>query len=195
MALLGKLARLPMIHTLLGEEASFVPRTGAHPLFWFLDDSASFFHAYGHYRDGLVSLLLQLRGRASARQDNDRLAHTIDVIHGCYFGREVDTGIINHAAELLIDDRTEPLKEEKPVQPKPTIEPDDAVHLSAIPGRSYIWRNAVLNAEPKSEISISNEEIARVEAALDDYLRSVGNATSRAGKVLTADSRQRYPTY
>jgi hypothetical protein len=128
-------------------------------------------------------------------QDNDRLAHTIDVIHGCYFGREVDTGIINHTAEFLIGDRTDPPEGEKPVQPKPTIEPDDAVHLSAIPGRSYIWRNAVLNAEPKSEISISNEEIARVEAALDDYLCSVGSATGRAGKCLTADSRQRYPTY
>ena len=33
MALLGKFARLRMIHTLLGEEASFVPPTGAHPLF------------------------------------------------------------------------------------------------------------------------------------------------------------------
>ena len=195
MALLGKFARLPMIHTLLGEEASFVPQTGAHPLFWILDDSASFFHAYRHYRDRLVSLLLQLSGKASARQDNDRLAHTIDVIHGCYFGREVDTGIINHAAELLIGDRTDPPTGEKPVQARPTLEPDDAVHLSAIPGRSYIWRNAVLNVEPRSEISISNEEISRVEAALDDYLCSVGSATGRAGKCLTADSRQRYPTY
>ena len=113
-----------------------------------------------------------MSGNASARQDNDRLAHTIDVIHGCYFGREVDTGIINHAAELLIGDRTDPPTGEGPVRPKPTIEPDDAVHLSAIPGRSYIWRNAVLNAGAKSEISINNEEIARVEAALDDYLFS-----------------------
>jgi glycosyltransferase domain-containing protein len=193
MALLGKFARLPMIHTLLGEEASFVPPTGAHPTFWLLHDSASFFHAYGRYRDRLVSLLRKLSGKASARQDND-LAHTIDVIHGCYFGREVDTGIINHTAELLIGDRTDPPQGEKPVQPKPTIEPDDAVHLSAIPGRSYIWRNAVLNAEPKSEISISNEEIARVEAALDDYLCSVGSAAGRAGKCLTEDSRQRYPS-
>ena len=47
--------------------------------------------------------------------------------------------------------------------------------MSAIPGRSYIWRNAVLNAEPKSEISISNEEIApylRVER-LHPILRGV----------------------
>ena len=194
MALQGKFARLPMIHTLLGEEASFVPRTGAHPLFWLLHDSASFFHAYGGYRDGLVSLLRHLSGKARERQDNERLAHTIDVIHASYFGREVDTGIINRAAEVLIDDSTDLPTGQKLVHRKPTIEPDDAVHLSAIPGHSYIWRNAVLNAEPKSEISISNEEIARVEAALDDYLCSVGNASGRAGKCLAADSRQRSPT-
>jgi glycosyltransferase domain-containing protein len=174
MVLLGKFARLPMIHTLLGEEASFVPRTGAHPLFWLMHDSASFFHAYGRYRDRLVSLLGQMSGEASAGQDNERLAHTIDVIHGCYFGREIDPGIINHTAEFLIGDRTDPATGEWPPRAKPTIEPDDTVHLSAVPGHSYVWRKAVLDTDPKSEISISNEEIARVEAALDDYLRSVG---------------------
>jgi hypothetical protein len=98
-------------------------------LFWLLHDSASFFHAYGRYRDRLVSLLRQLSGKPSARQDNERLAHTIDVIHGCYFGREIDTGIINHAAELLIDGRAESPNEGMPVQSKPTIEPDDSAFV------------------------------------------------------------------
>lgn len=189
MALLGKLARLPMIHTLLGEEESFEPSSRAHPLFAFVNDSASFFQAYGQYRDRLVDLLLQLRGKGSARKDKDRLAHTIDVIHASYFGREIDTGVINRSAELLIDDRMDLPSRENLVHGKPTIEPGDVVHLSAVPGYSYIWRNAVLNAEPKSEISISNDEIARVEAALDDYLCSVGSASGRDGKCLTADSR------
>ena len=184
-----------MIHTLLGEEVSFEPSSGAHPLFAFINNSASFFHAYGEYRDGLVRLLLRLRGKAGARRRKARLAHTIDVIHASYFGREVRHR--NHKSCRRSAHRRlhGPSYRGKARAPKPTIEPDDAVHLSAVPGHSYIWRNAVLNAEPKSEISISNEEIARVEAALDDYLCSVGNASGRAGKCLTADSRQRYPTY
>ena len=36
--------------------------------------------------------------------------------------------------------------------------------------RRYIWREAVQQAEPKSEIMISPDEIERVETELDGYV-------------------------
>jgi hypothetical protein len=41
------------------------------------------------------------------------------------------------------------------------------IHLSSLPGRRYVWRSAVVNAE--SEVTITEQEMARVEAALDEH--------------------------
>ena len=119
LALLGNAARLPMVHTLRGDEESLVPPAEGHPFYWFLKDGRSFFGAYTDYRDNLVNLLHELdagrlpprrsalfqraknylarllQGNARARRDADDSRHVIDIIHATYFGREVDTGIIN----------------------------------------------------------------------------------------------------
>ena len=192
LALLGNAARLPMIQTLRGDEESHIPPAEGHPFYWFLKDAQSFFAGYADYRDRLVDLLHELdSGRApskigalfqharlylvrllrwDARTKRGADSHVIDIIHATYFGREVDTGRINHMARILLGDPVGPLPLPKPAQRDLAIGPDDIMHPSSIPERRYVWRDAVVNAEPRSEITITPEEIARVEAALDIYL-------------------------
>jgi glycosyltransferase domain-containing protein len=188
-ALLGKAARLPMIQTLRGEEESHTPLSEGHPFHWFLRDAPSFFSGYVGYRNDLVAKLARLdsvrqssaleallgkftrEGRAkpgfAAPPGANDYAHTVDIIHATYFGREVELGMINHTARFLVGDAIAPLKPDG--QSRPDIVADDLVHGSKVAGRRYVWRNAVLTAEPRAEITIDAEEIARVEAALDNY--------------------------
>ena len=120
LALLGNAARLPMIQTLRGDEESYAPPAEAHPFYWFLKDAQSFFAGYADYRARLVDLLHELDARPAPPKRSARLqrvlfrlerllqrkvrarrrtdSQVIDVIHATYFGREVDTGIINHQA-------------------------------------------------------------------------------------------------
>ena len=183
LALLGNAARLPMIQTLRGEEESYIAPAEGHPFYWFLKDAQSFFAGYADYRDRLVDLLHELntghlspkRGalfqpvvfrlarliRRITRTKRGADDHVIDIIHATYFGREVDTGIINHMARILLGDPVGPLPLPKPEQRDLAIGPGDIVHPSSIPGRRYVWRDAVVNAEPRSEITITPEEIAR----------------------------------
>jgi hypothetical protein len=44
--------------------------------------------------------------------------------------------------------------------------------------RRYIWREAVLAAEPSDEIVITPDEIERVETELDGYVLDVGGSSS-----------------
>lgn len=209
LALLGDAARLPMVHTLRGEEESLVPPAEGHPFYWFLKDGRSFFAAYADYRDRLVDLLHDLeagrplprrgalvqpvlarltrlfRRGARAKRDSDR--HVIDVIHATYFGREVNTGIINHAARLLLGESVGPLPFPKPAERDLAIGPGDLMHSSfSIPERSYVWRADVFSAEPCSEIAITPEEIVRVEVALDMYLPSIASTSEVISEPLIA---------
>jgi hypothetical protein len=45
----------------------------------------------------------------------------------------------------------------------------DEVHPSPRGDRRYIWRREVLTAEPREEIAITPDEMARVEQELDGY--------------------------
>lgn len=179
-AALGKAKRLPMIHTLRGEEETLTQASNRHPFYWFLSDSGSFFECYISYRNRLATLITELlqkgeepgngdvpTGKASAP---DNLTHILDVIHATYFGREIDTGIINHTARVLLGDPIKPIKAAGSKGHGEAIDPADLVHPAGRAGRRYVWRKEVLNAEPRSEIMISGEEIARVEAALDQYV-------------------------
>lgn len=179
-AALGKAKRLPMVHTLRTEEESLTEASNRHPFYWFLSSSKTFFECYIGYRNRLAAFLKELQesedpgkgngatGKAATPDNN--LAHVLDVIHAAYFGREIDTGAINHTARVLLGDPIKPIKPPRLIGHAEAVGPADLVHPAGRQGRRYVWRKEVLNAEPRSEIMIGGEEIARVEAALDQYV-------------------------
>lgn len=176
-AALGKSKRLPLIYTLRGEEESLTQAKG-HPFYWFLSNTNTFFGGYVQYRNRLAAFLTELQKREGELDANisaqnktpEELTHLLDIIHASYFGREIDTGMINHTARVLLGDAIKPLKLEGSKWHDEAIGQEDVVHPARREGRSYVWRKEVLNAEPRSEITISGEEIAHVEAVLDQYV-------------------------
>jgi glycosyltransferase domain-containing protein len=177
-AALGKSKRLPMIYTLRGEEESLTQAKG-HPFYWFLSNTNTFFGGYARYRNRLAAFLDELQKReeqagggpsAQNSRTPEELTHLLDIIHASYFGREIDTGMINHTARVLLGDAIKPLKLEGSKWHDEAVGPSDVVHPARREGRQYVWRKEVLNAEPRSEITISAEEIAHVEAVLDQYV-------------------------
>ena len=148
-------------------------------VYWFLSNTSTFFEGYVQYRNRLAAFLKDLQKReeqldesTSAQNDKtpEELTHLLDIIHASYFGREMDTGMINHTARVLLGDAIKPLKFEGSKWHDDPIGPADLVHPAGREGRRYVWRKEVLKAEPRSEITISGEEIAHVEAVLDQYV-------------------------
>jgi glycosyltransferase domain-containing protein len=183
-ALLGKSARLPLVQTLRSNDDSLVPAREGHPFHWFLHDAQSFFESYASYRAQLLGLLTEIEGTPPAAAGRARrllarwparrrgsapeaLRQTLDLIHAAYFGREVDTGIVNHSARLALGEALPPVKPGRPSAELPGPGDGDLVHLSAVPGRSYLWREAVMKVAPDA---VGEHEMARVEAQLDEYL-------------------------
>ena len=163
--MLGTVARLPLIFNLRGLEMSLTPVSEGQPFVWFLTNPSSFF---GHYVDYRNALLHFIRERDLAAAQSSRLEPLIDLVHASYFGREVDTGAINHMAAIFIGDPVPPLSfEYHPPYAWKQISGGDVVHLSQRNKRRYVWREGVLTAEPREEIRIDLGEIARVEAELD----------------------------
>src|SRR5262249_31901982 len=147
--------------------------------YWFLSNTKSFFECYISYRNRLATFVNDLQ-KAEEPGNGDvptgkaatpnKLTHILDIIHATYFGREIDTGIINHTARVLLGDPIRPVRPPRLKGHGDAVDPTDLVHPAGREGRRYIWRKEVLNAEPRSEIMIRGEEIARVEAALDHYV-------------------------
>lgn len=179
-AVLGKSTRLPMIHTLRGKEQSQTRAARGHPFYWFLSETSSFFDGYLHYRNRLAKLVEEVQAceaqaavaspAPNTRKPAADLVQTLDIIHASYFGREMDSGMINHTARVLLGDPLKPLKRPAPPRHDEEIHPEDLVHAAGVEGRRYVWRREVLNAEPRSEIQIDGDEIARVEGVLDSYV-------------------------
>jgi hypothetical protein len=172
----GKIAMLPMIYAMRGMEGSQTPLTASHPLFWFLRDAQSFFSSYRSYRDGLMSFIRGHNIIPATRRFTDPMSgapdspleQMIDLTHATWLGRTVDVGVINHAAQSLLG-KSMPLIGGEPVWPGWRDAADGDVTVPGPDGRRYIWRRAVLEAEPRDEIVIGGDEIARVEKALDAY--------------------------
>jgi glycosyltransferase domain-containing protein len=170
-ALLGKSARLPAVQTLRGDVKSTTPAVEAHPFYWFLKDAQSFFVGYDRYRDALANMVQELgSGRHSGPQrDVDGLRRVLDIIHASYLAREIDMDAIDDAARGGSGEPLGTMGLPTPTPPATAEGPGDLAHASSLSGRRYVWRNAVLNGEESSEVAISSQEIARVEAALDKY--------------------------
>jgi glycosyltransferase domain-containing protein len=160
----GKIARLPVIHSLRRNGQSHTPIDQSHPFFWFIRDANSFFAHYKIYRDALAKFI---RDRDINVPRHCELEQLLDIIHATWLGREVDVGMCNHAALQMLGDELPPIRvaSERPIWQPPASE--DCVRRSEV--RSYVWRKAVLEAEPRHEITITVREMDRVERQLDAY--------------------------
>jgi hypothetical protein len=161
----GKVARLRSVYALRGPVKSHAAIHQSHPFFFFLRDAREFFANYVLFRDGIASFIHR---NGIVTPPGVPLEQLLDLTYAAYLGREVDTGTINHAVQLLLGDAL------PPIQPEPAPgwqEPaeGDVVHRSPAGNRRYIWRRQVLEAEPGDEIAISAEDMARVERQLEHY--------------------------
>jgi glycosyltransferase domain-containing protein len=172
----GKIAMLPIVYAMRGMERSNAALSSTHPLFACIDDAESFFVNYLAYRNALAQAIRERNIIPNTRSyinpvsgsPDARLEQLIDIVHATWLAREADSGVFNHAAEILLG-KSKPLIVGDPVWPgwRPLGE-GDLVHGGPT-NRRYIWRRALLEAEPRSEIVISYLEMARVERQLDSY--------------------------
>ena len=93
----------------------------------------------------------------------------IDLINASYLARVVDTGTINYAVQYALGDVTQPVKFPGPWRGWLEPQAGDLIRVSQRPDRRYIWRRAVLEAEPRDEIFITAGEMMKVESQLDFY--------------------------
>jgi glycosyltransferase domain-containing protein len=162
----GKVARLPMVYALRGAATSHAAIHDSNPLFWFLRDAQSFFTSYLAFRDSIAQFI---RTKGIEVPQGSKLEQMLDVAHTTYLGRELDLGKTNYTAQLLLGENLPPIRPDPEWPTRGQSLPDDIVHDSRVPGRRYIWRRRVTEAEPRDEIAIGPGEMAVVERQLDAY--------------------------
>jgi glycosyltransferase domain-containing protein len=162
----GKVARLPIVYALHGTARSHAATHQSHPLYWTLSDAQSFFASYLVFRDAIVAFM---RSRGIAPPSGGTPEQFLDMSHATWLGREVDVGTFNHAARLLLGDPLPPLVPDPSWRGWREPSAGDVVHVSSSLARRYVWRRETLEAEPRAEIAIDPDEMARVEQELDAY--------------------------
>jgi glycosyltransferase domain-containing protein len=162
----GKVARLRSIHALRGTVRSHAALHLSSPFYFFLRNTSEFFRNYLLFRDGIAAFV---RRNGITPPPGAPLEQLLDMTYATYLGREVNTGAINHAAALLLGDVLPPLDAAPALPDWQEPAADDLVHPSASGARRYIWRRSVLDAEPRDEIAIAPDDMARVERQLDGY--------------------------
>lgn len=164
MVLQGKFGRIRQILTFQSPEHSFNPVVRTHPFYWFLDDPRSFFRHYAYYTKALAHFAAE-RGLAAAT--DPKLNKLIDTVHTLWLHSNFNYGVLSYACQLQLGYPLAPIPDPRSPLPHRAVGPADKVRRHG--KRTYIWRNEVLNAEPKNEIQITSEEIDRVERQLDLY--------------------------
>jgi glycosyltransferase domain-containing protein len=163
LVLQGKMARLPVILSLQTQERSFHPPTLNDPFFWFLDNISSFFTHYLDYRTTLTEFIRELDILVPAPGNLEQL---VDMIHAVWLHRNFDNGMLNHAARLLLGDTIPRI-----TGPEVQVSKQSCRDKIAQRVQRYIWRDAVLSAEPRHEISISEAEMDQVMDQADIYFK------------------------
>jgi glycosyltransferase domain-containing protein len=176
LVLQGKVARLPNILTLQTVEESFNRLRDIDPVHWFLNDAQSFYRHYEHYRIVLVDFISE---NAMAEVAGGALHQLLDVVHAVWLSYTFDNGVLNFAAQQLLEHHALNMPHPRPPIPWQDIRAGDRVNPSCQKrrflidarrdNRRYVWRREVLDAEPREEISISSDEIGKVEAQLEVY--------------------------
>jgi glycosyltransferase domain-containing protein len=162
----GKVARLRSAYALRGPVKSHAAMHQSQPFFFFLRDAREFFGNYVLFRDGIAAFI---RRNGIATPPGVPPEQLLDLVYATYLGREVDTGVINHAVQLLLGELLPPVQSEPPAPHWQELAEGDVVHRSPTGNRRYIWRRRVLDAEPHDEIAIGGEDMARVERQLEHY--------------------------
>ena len=162
----GKVARLRSVYALRGPIQSHAAMHQSHPFFFFLRDAREFFGNYALFRDGIAAFI---RRGGIATPPGVPLEQLLDLAYAAYFAREVDTGTINRAVELLLGEPRPPIQCESRAPQSQAPAEGDVVHRSPAGNRRYIWRRQLLEAEPRDEIAISGEDMVRVERQLEHY--------------------------
>ena len=162
----GKVARLRFVYALRGQVKSHAAVHQSHPFFYFLRDAGEFFGNYVQFRDGIAEFI---RRDGIATPPGVPLEQLLDLVYAAYLGREVDTGVINHAVELLLGEPLPPIQSDPPAPNWQEPADGDVVHRSPAGNRRYIWRRQILDAEPRDEIAISDEDMVGVERQLEHY--------------------------
>lgn len=181
----GKIARLPHVYTLRGMEESLSSLMTTHPFYALLAHPQAFLQHYASYRENLAGFIRAHAGPLDLAEDivllqtpssaeapphvtTVSLEHVLDLIHTLAFGPEIDGGTLNYTIQRMLGAGYPPV----PVQPQwRGLQPPqegDVVHVGP-GGQRYLWRHAVLAAEPRNEIDIGAAEIERVEAQLAHY--------------------------
>jgi glycosyltransferase domain-containing protein len=181
----GPVARLPVIYAMRGMEVSQVAYSEVDPFQWLLKDAESLFRSYRIFREALTVRLRkkQITSRADLRLrsfstnppvsiagSDVSLEQVLDLANASFLVRCIDIGKVNHAVGHHLGRIAEPVSLPGPRTGWREPQPADLVHLSTRLDRRYIWREAVLKAEPKEEIVITPAEIERVEVELDGYM-------------------------
>jgi glycosyltransferase domain-containing protein len=162
----GKVARLRFVYALRGQVKSLAAVHQSHPFFYFLRDAREFFGNYVLFRDGIAEFT---RRNGIATPPGVPLEQLLDLVYAAYLGREVDTGVINHAVELLLGEPLPPIQFDPPAPNWQGPMDGDVVHGSPAGNRRYIWRRQILDAEPRDEIAISGEDMVGIERQLEHY--------------------------
>jgi glycosyltransferase domain-containing protein len=164
MVLQGKFGRIRQILTFQSPEHSFNPLARTHPFYWFLDDPRSFFRHYAYYTKSLAHFISE-HGIAAATEP--KLGKLLDTIHTLWLHSNFDYGVLSYACQLQLGYPLAPIPDPRSPSSRRAVRWADKIHKHR--KRRYIWRNEVLNAEPKDEIQITHDEIERVERQLDFY--------------------------
>ena len=81
------------------------------------------------------------------------LEQVLDLVNASYLARCIDIGKVNHAVQYQLGRIAEPVSFPGPWAGWSEPRPGDLVRRSARLDRRYIWREAVLQAEPKRRLS------------------------------------------
>jgi hypothetical protein len=94
----------------------------------------------------------------------------LNLIHAIFFRPELQGGMMEYSVQYMLKEAARPKFDEPPAKSAARpIASGDLSEDSIRPGRRYLWREDVLSAEPREEITITPEERARVVAALENY--------------------------
>lgn len=161
--IMGKVKRLPMIYCLRRSHATHLL---GHPLYAWLESPDEFLAQYKKYREGLI---VQLQRQSSLPPA--ALARLLDLIHGCYFGREIDTGIINFFAECVLKDPTASILDQNIKEKIQPIVPTSEImrREQGRKGGSYQILKNFLEPQPAEEIPLDEGFVDRTINELESY--------------------------
>jgi glycosyltransferase domain-containing protein len=164
MVLQGSFARVRTILTVQGEERSFHPPHRNDPFSWVLKECGSFFFHYRAYRRALVDFIREL---AIPVPEGSDLEQIVDLVHAIWLHRNFNDGAANYTVQRLLGENLLPLH--LAARRPAWTEPSEVDIVRTGKQRRYVWRRAVLEAEPRTEIGISRAEIDAVTQQLETF--------------------------